>query len=78
MVLIVDFNMREPDGRVPALLRSGAASVGDSVVASDGEGVECRAVVSEISPDGRYVMLETVGGLKRGSVLSPVESDLFV
>jgi hypothetical protein len=79
MVLFVDFNMREPDGRIPALLVGDAARValGESVIASDGEGVQCRAVVSEVSPDGRYAMLETVGGIQRDSTLQPSASDLF-
>src|SRR2546426_8875219 len=74
MIQIVDFNMKEPDGRIPALLQAGAAesvAIGDSVIASDGEGLECRAVVSEISSDGRYAMLETKGRLREGSHLRP-------
>jgi hypothetical protein len=80
MVLIVDFNMREPDGRIPALLvgdRAASLSVGQTVVASDGEGLECPAVVSEISPDGHYAMLETRGRLRRASDLRPSVDDLF-
>ena len=80
MVLIVDFNMREPDGRIPALLLAGRAeslTPGEGVVASDGEGLECRAVISEISSDGRYAMLETRGRLRRASSLRPSVSDLF-
>ena len=79
MLLIVEFNMREPDGRIPALLlgdRAATLSVGQTVVASDGEGLECAAVVNEISPDGRYAMLETRGHLRRASDLRPSVSDL--
>jgi hypothetical protein len=79
-VLIVDFNMREPDGRVPALLiadRAESLAPGETVIASDGEGVECRAIVSEISEDGRYAMLTTQGRLRRSEVLRPSVSDLF-
>ena len=81
MILFVDFNMREPDGRIPALLladRAQKLSLGESVVASDGEGLECRAVISEISPDGRYAMLKTEGRLRRDSELRPSASDLLV
>jgi hypothetical protein len=77
---IVDFNMREPDGRIPALLladRAESLSVGESVLASDGEGLECRASVSEISSDGRYVMLRTEGRLRRAEDVRPSVSDLF-
>jgi hypothetical protein len=79
MQLIVDFNMRESDGRIPALLLAGMAeslAPGDSVLASDGEGAECRAVVSEISKDGRYALLETKGKLRRSRV-RPSAGDIF-
>lgn len=80
MVLLVDFNMREPDGRLPALLIDQASRelpLGAQVVASDGEGVECTAVVSEVSRDGRYVMLQTIGGTFRESDYAPLAGDIF-
>lgn len=70
MVLIVDFNMAEPDGRIPALIPpSEASSVtpGMEVVAVDGEGTECRALVEEIAPDASYVMLIPIDGTTTGS-----------
>jgi hypothetical protein len=79
--LLVDFNMREPDGRVPALLladRAERLAVGDMVVAVDGEGLECVAVVSEISPDRRYAMLDTRGRGFRPSTRRPSASDLLI
>lgn len=80
MQLIVDFNMREADGRVPALLVGGAASelsLGEFVVASDGEGLACTARVTEITSDGRIAMLETVGGTFKKSTFAPSASDLL-
>ena len=78
MVLLVDFNMREADGRLPALLIDKALpALGERVVASDGEGLECTAVVNEISSDGRYVMLETIGGSFRESAYVPEAGDVF-
>lgn len=80
-ILIVDFNMKEPDGRIPALLLPGqveSLAPGDAVIASDGEGLECSAVVSEISRDGRYAMLAPRGRLRRSDRLRPSVSDLFV
>lgn len=80
MVLIVDFNMREEDGRIPALLVAGRAEAiapGEKVLAADGEGTECWAVVSEISPDGRYAMLDPIGGSWRhDSKVQPSAHDL--
>jgi hypothetical protein len=80
MVLLVDFNMREPDGRLPALLIGAAdraLTMGERVIASDGEGLECNAVISEVSPDGRYAMLETIGGSFRESAYAPAAGDVF-
>ncbi|HZD23267.1 MAG TPA: hypothetical protein VE569_07675 [Acidimicrobiia bacterium] len=79
MKLIVDFNMRESDGRLPALL-TGAAdelTLGDTVIAADGEGLEVTARVSEVLRDGRYAMLETVGGTYRESDYRPTVGDLY-
>ena len=58
--VLVDFNMSEADGRIPALLEphlASALAIGSEVIASDGEGTRCRTVVAEISSDGRVVML---------------------
>lgn len=63
MVLIVDFNMVEEDGRIPALVPEGEAGSlvpGASVLAIDGEGTECRALIDEVAPDGSYVMLTPI------------------
>ena len=60
MELLVDFNMAEADGRIPALIEPAQATalmIGSEVVGADGEGTRCRAVVTEISPDGRYATL---------------------
>jgi len=58
--LLVDFNMTEEDGRVPALLLAGQAprlSIGEWVRAHDWDGNECQAVVSELLPGRRIAML---------------------
>jgi hypothetical protein len=60
VTLLVDFNMREPDGRLPALLPPGKARslrLGDAVMVSDGEGLKCLAVVAEMSPSGAFAMV---------------------
>jgi hypothetical protein len=65
MVLIVDFNMVEEDGRIPALVpvgESGSFVPGTEVIAIDGEGTECRAVIDEVAADGSYVMLTPIEG----------------
>ena len=65
MVLIVDFNMVEEDGRIPALVpvgETGSFSPGTEVVAIDGEGTECRALIDEVATDGSYVMLTPIEG----------------
>jgi hypothetical protein len=49
----------------------------EAVIASDGEGIECRVIVSEISGDGRYAILKTEGRLRRSEGLRPSVSDLF-
>ena len=74
MVLIVDFNMVEDDGRIPALVPAGeSASVapGTEVIAIDGEGTECRAVIDEVAADGSYVMLTPVEGTADSSSSAP-------
>lgn len=80
MTLIVDFNMMEEDGRVPALLVGSDASslgAGAKVVATDGEGTECRAIVSEILAGGRYAMLAPIDGTWRtDSTLRPAQDTL--
>jgi hypothetical protein len=77
MELLVDFNQVESDGRIPALFPQGPASAlvrGTEVVARDGEGTECHAVVDEVSPDGRYVMLVPIEGTARPSDVGPSTS----
>jgi hypothetical protein len=81
MRLIVDFNMTEADGRVPALLMPGrveSVAIGERVVASDGEGTEVVAQVSEISPNGRIAYLVPVGGSwRRDDSFRPSAEDLY-
>lgn len=81
MTLFVDFNMTEADGRVVALLHSGRGdgiAEGIEVTATDGEGTECVALVTELSPDRRYAMLAPVEGTwKRDSVIRPSMRDLL-
>lgn len=51
MTLIVDFNMREDDGTVPALLepgQQGRVRLGETVVAEDFEGNRCKATVAKL------------------------------
>lgn len=79
--LIVDFNMREADGLVPALLVAGDAEQlfpGARVFAADGEGTECRAVVVEVAEDGSHALLAPVSGTwNRDSQIGPPATDLF-
>ncbi len=65
MVLIVDFNMVEKDGRIPALVpvgETGPFAPGTVVIAIDGEGTECKAVIDEVAADGSYLMLTPIEG----------------
>jgi hypothetical protein len=82
MVLVVDFNMAQADGRIPALVPPGQASLyapGTKVIAADGEGTECYAIVDEAHPDQRYLLLSPIGGTtRRDSIFRPSASDLFV
>lgn len=81
MVLVVDFNMKQEDGRVPALVSRDSAPLllGSRVVASDGEGTECWAVVDEVFAEDGYVMLAPAGGtFNRDSTFRLDDSDLFV
>ncbi len=58
MTFLVDFNMMD-DGFVPATLIGEPCShlrPGEMVVAEDRKGLECYAQISEVSPDGRYVL----------------------
>lgn len=53
MTLTVDFNMRGPEGYVPALLepeRQRLVRVGETVVAEDLEGNRCKATVAKVNP----------------------------
>lgn len=80
MILLVDFNMRETDGRLPTLLTGDSMrqlSLGETVIAADGEGLECDARISEVSPDSRYAMLETISGTFRESTYQPAKGDVF-
>jgi hypothetical protein len=77
MELLVDFNMTEADGRIPALVEPqqvSALAVGSGVLAFDGEGTRCRAVVTEISSDGRLVMLLPLEGTVQPSDRGPSTS----
>jgi hypothetical protein len=61
--LLVDFNMIEEDGRIPALLSpEQELLVGSEIIATDEEGTECRTVIDEVSSNGRYVMLKPIEG----------------
>ena len=78
MELLVDFNMVEADGRIPALIPPGRAPtlvLGSQVIAADGEGTECRALVDEVDADGRIVMLVPIAGTTRPSTLQPAPGD---
>ena len=81
MTLLVDFNMIEEDGRLPALLspeQIGAIREGISVTAADGEGTQCEALVSEVSTDQRIVLLVPIEGTwNRESTFRPSISDLL-
>jgi hypothetical protein len=71
MVFVVDFNRVDKAGRVPARIPSGDAEsifVGTKVVATDGEGTECRAIIDEIGHNGRFVILAPIGGTFRTDV----------
>ncbi len=71
MQLLVDFNMVEEDGRIPALLSPGQVLfAGSEVVATDEEGTELRAVIDEVATNGRYVMLMPIEGSLRSSSVS--------
>jgi hypothetical protein len=71
MELLVDFNMVEEDGRIPALLPPGQGLVaGNEVIATGGDGTECRAVIDEVASNGRYVMLMPIEASVRSSSLS--------
>ena len=52
MTLIVDFNMRDEEGTIPALLepgQQGRVRTGETVVAEDLEGNRCKATVARLS-----------------------------
>lgn len=50
MTLVVDFNLEDEKGRIPALLDPDVSlHVGDTVLVADREGNRRRAVVAEIS-----------------------------
>jgi len=63
MTMVVDFNMQEEDGRIPARLDSGEVlTVGDRVKVTDGEGTKCLAEIDEIFSEKRYVMVRPIEG----------------
>lgn len=67
MTLIVDFNMANQEGLLPALVPSGDLwkfPPGEKVIATDGEGTECRGQVVEAveGPRGAYVLLSPIDG----------------
>lgn len=73
MQLLVDFNMAEEDGRIPALLPLGQELfAGSEVIATDGEGTKRRALIDEVASNGRYVMLKPVDG--SGTVFNTASS----
>jgi hypothetical protein len=73
MQLLVDFNMAEEDGRIPALLPPGQELfAGSEVIATDGEGTERRAVIDEVASNGRYLMLKPIDG--SGTVFNTASS----
>lgn len=82
MMLLVDFNMVQPDGRIPALIPSGSAwelAPGTKVIATDGEGTECTAIVEQLDMGRRYVLLAPVGGTTvRETDVTPNSSDRLV
>src|SRR3990172_13283018 len=74
MTLLVDFNMVGEDGRLPAIITSKqleSLALGTRVVAADGEGTECEAVIDEFTAEGRLVMLSPVVGTTRPSAYRP-------
>ena len=78
MVIIVDFNSVEEDGRIPTLLdpdQGPSAARGQHVVAADGEGTECDAVIDEVAADGSYAMLRPLEGTTRPSNVEPSATD---
>ena len=68
MTLIVDFNMVNQDGLVPALVPQDdlwKVHKGEKVLATDGEGTECWGEVVEAvdGPRGPYVLLAPIDGI---------------
>ncbi|MDQ3765756.1 MAG: hypothetical protein M3346_00175 [Actinomycetota bacterium] len=81
MKLVVDFNMREESGLVPALLlrdQIESLHAGEKVIAADGEGTECLAVVRAIETNEGYALLSPVGGTwQHDSTFRPSAEDLL-
>lgn len=80
MTLIVDFNMTQGDGLVPALLTATDAQTlqsGGKVIAIDGEGTECQAEIVSINetPRGHVALLRPIGGSWRRDSDVTVSSD---
>ena len=83
MELLVDFNMEEEDGRIPARISATqvhAVAQGDKVRAFDGEGTECWAVIDEVDSTRHYVMLTPIPGTAKDPASSdePATSRLFI
>jgi hypothetical protein len=73
MTLFVDFNMRDQQGRVPALLEGVAAQIvpGETVWAVDAEGNRCKAVVDQITKSSPAIAkLSLEGGTAEPSLKS--------
>ena len=78
MTLLVDFNMAEEDGRIPALITPDqipSLTPGTRVIAADGEGTECGAIVDEVAADGRIVLLVPIAGTTQASTFQPAPPD---
>jgi hypothetical protein len=72
--LIVDFNMVDEDGRIPAMIQRGPEGpagvfallhgplhVGETVEAFDGEGMACKAEIEDIDWASGYVLIRPLG-----------------
>jgi len=65
MTLIVDFNLEDEHGRIPARLDArahGQIAAGETVLAEDEEGNRCKAHVVDISATGTIAYLAPIPG----------------
>lgn len=65
MTLIVDFNLEDEHGRIPARLDAsvkGQIAAGETVLAEDEEGNRCKAHVVAISESGSIAYLAPIPG----------------